>query len=279
MSKKSKIKTVVFEGVGEFLAASNTENIEKTSHREGNEDFYGTTTYGEALELAKRGWPEGVERLQALRAELEQVVDKAITAKAARLNWDVTGDFLDVGRYLGGEPEVFGSYVDDAEAHGQTRVVKLVANVSAIGSVKTESIFSAGAAVFAAVDILESLGHRVELWLGSGSEGNYGANAGKRLQVLTLIKEASQPFDADRVAFWLCSNASLRRLHFSLETDLGFAPDYSRTTPLELEEGAVVTPEVKWDDDTRAKRIERVIEVCKRCGVAFSQEEREAIVS
>lgn len=277
MSTKKPLQTVTFNSVGEFLAAAAANPLPtKSSHQTRDADFYGTATFAEASDLAIKGWPVGAKRLSSLRASLDRVVEKSIAAKSKALHWDLTGDFLDVGRFVTGEPEVFGEYRDESESHCQTRVIKLVANVSAMASVSASQIFSAGAAIFAAVDILESLGHRVELWLGSGSVCN---QTSKRLQVLVLVKDAGQQFDQDRFAFYLCNNASLRRLFFSVEEDLGFNPNNTRTGSLEVEPGDIVTPEVGRYDDTQAKRVSRVLEVCKSVGVEFSKEELEEITA
>lgn len=272
------IKTVTYESVGKFVEAAcvNAGDLSKCSQTIGESGFHGTETFAEAVEQSKKGWPEGVERLSKVRATLDHLVAKTIAVKGKNLRWDVTGDFLDVGRYLAGEPECNGEFRDEDEGQLQTRVVRLVANVSAMGGVNSASIFSAGAALYAAVDILESLGHRVELWLGSGSEHNSNS---KRLQVYVLIKDASQQFDPDRLAFFLCSNASLRRLFFSVEEDLGFSPNNSSTTPLVADEDMIVTPEVNQWDDTQAKRIERVLKVCESAGVRFSKDELAEITT
>jgi hypothetical protein len=273
---KNPIKTVTYESVGKFVEAAcvNAGVSSKCSQTIGESGFHGTETFAEAVEQSKKGWPAGVAKLSKVRATLDHLVEKAIAVKGKNLRWDVTGDFLDVGRYLAGEPECNGEFRDEDEGQLQTRVVRLVANVSAMGGVNSKSIFSAGAALYAAVDILESLGHRVELWLGSGSERD-----SKRLQVYVLIKDASQQFDPDRLAFFLCSNASLRRLFFSVEEDLGFPPNGTSTTPLVADKDMVVTPEVNQWDDTDAKRIERVLKVCESAGVRFSQDELAEITA
>lgn len=277
MSNKKPLKTVTYNSVGEFLAAaSKNPDPFKCSHQTRDSDFAGTTTYAEAESLAIKGWPQGAARLASLRGSLDRLVERSIAVKSKSLHWDLTGDFLDVGRVLTGEPESFGEYRDDSQSHCQTRVIKLVANVSAMASVGSSQIFSAGAAIFAAVDILESLGHRVELWLGSGSVCNQTSN---RLQVLVRVKEACQQFDQDRFAFYLCNNASLRRFFFSVEEDYGFNPNSTRTGPLKLEEGDIVTPEVGAYDDTQQKRIERVLQVCKSVGVEFTKEELQEITA
>ena len=275
---RPKIKTVVYNSVSDFVTAACQQkgDLSKPSQHDRDPSFSGTATFDEAVELTKKGWPEGVRRLADIRASLEHLVEKAVAVKGRHLRWDVTGDFLDVGRLLSGEPECLGEFRDENDGQLQTRVVRLVANVSAMGQVSTESIFSAGASLYAAVDILESLGHRVELWIGSGSEHN---SSGKRLQVYVLLKEASQQFDADRLAFFLCSNASLRRMFFSVEEDLGFDPNLSSTTPLVADADMIVTPEVKSSDDSQQKRIERVIKVCQSAGIAFTEQELEEITA
>lgn len=275
------IKTVTYDSVGDFLAAADSppeKSHSKVSHIVGQANFHGTDTFREAMSLAAKGWPEGVERLSGLRASLDRVVEKTIDAKTQSLHWDVTGNFLDVGRHLSGEPEAFGEYGDpDSNCQFKSRVIKLVANMSAIGGVCSESIFSAGAAIYAAIDIIETLGHRVELWLGSGS--NPRSSLKENLQILVLLKEASQPIDPGRLAFYLCHNASLRRLFFSVEEDLGYSPSFTTTCPLKLDDDSIVTSEVRYDDDTQEKRIERVLEVCKSVGITFTQEELSEITA
>lgn len=276
--KKGDTKTVIFESVGDFLvaAAANKNDASKCSQTVGDSRFYGTETFDEAVELARKGWPEGLRRLLELRATLDHIVQKSIAAKTSQVHWDTAGDFLDIGRYMTGDPECIGEFREDGDGQLQAKVVRLVANVSAMGGVESESIFSAGASLFAAVDIIESLGHRVELWLGSGSEHN---SNDRKLQVFVLVKEACQNLDADRLAFFMCSNASLRRLFFSVEEDLGFDPGVSSTTPLQCEEGMVVSPEVQAKDCTQEKRVERVIQVCESVGIRFTEQELESITS
>jgi hypothetical protein len=272
----SKAKTVVFESVGEFLADACQGN-HPDSHKEGDKSFSGTNTFAEAVALAEKGWPKGRERLEALRADLESTVRKAVEAKAATQHYDVVGDYIDVGRVLEGEPECCGTYLDAEEGHAKSKVVKLVANVSALGHVNQRQIFSLGAAIYAAIDLIESLGTRVELWLGSGSHRRHGD--GKRLNVQDKIKDAAQPFEGDRLAFYLCNAASLRRLFFSVECQRGFAPSNTGTTHLDVEDDTVVTAEARPDDDTQARRIARVLETCEACGVRFSQEELAQITA
>jgi len=148
-----KAKTIVFESVGDFLADA-CKGDHPDSHKRGDEDFHGTKTFKEAVALAKQGWPEGRERLESLRAELEATIRKAIEAKAATQVFDVVGDYIDVGRVLEGEPECCGSYLDDEGGHAKSRVVKIVANVSALGNVEQRQIFSLGAAIYAAIDLI-----------------------------------------------------------------------------------------------------------------------------
>jgi len=274
----SRIKTVQYDSVAEFIAAASANpDPTKPSHQYRSADFSGTETFDEALTLATRGWPEGSRRLSQLRASLDRIVEKAVTAKSKSLHWDLTGDFLDVGRYMTGEPEAWGEYRDESESHCQTRVIKLIANVSAMATVESSSIFSAGAAIFAAVDLLETLGHRVELWLGSGSTCN---QTSKRLQVLVKVKDAGQPFDQDRFAFFLCNNASLRRLFFSVEQDLGFNPNTTRTGDIVPPDGdGIVTPEVDRGISSQKQRADFVIKVCKSVGIEFSQHELQEITA
>ena len=268
--------TATFENVNDFLAAA-TAAKDPDGHKtaRGSEvEFYGTRTFRQAAELAVTGWPEGRERLERLRAELDSRLQQAIAAKAASQEFAVTGDYVDVGRVLSGEPESFGVTVDAEGGRVNTKVVKIVANVSALGAVGEKQIFSVGASIYAAIDLIEALGSRVELWLGSGASGGLGTS-----NVFVKIKDASQPFEADRLAFYLCHPSSLRRLFFSIEGVAGYPASGTSTASLCVEEDTIVTQEARPEDNTAARRIARAIKVCEECGIRFSEEELAEIVS
>jgi len=151
--------------------------------------------------------------------------------------------------------------------HGEStsgRIVRIVANVAASGSVSAESLFVRGAVVFATIDILESLGHRVELTVARGTK----APNGSVFQVFVLVKSADQPLDADRLAFCLCHPSFLRRLTWSVSEQHGFIPNVTHPCPVEAPEGSILTHEaLRGADFTEAQLEAEVAALCGECGV------------
>lgn len=120
--------------------------------------FTRTRSLEEALALAKNGWPEGIRRIEEMSARLSEEIIK--TLHVPEVTYDVTGDMLDVGRFVRGEPEDFMS-LTPAEIEQEPRILHLVANICTSSSVSPETLTRKGAAVVALVDALERHGKRV----------------------------------------------------------------------------------------------------------------------
>jgi hypothetical protein len=235
----------------------------------GRDSHFGTHTFEQAVELAHVGWPEGAARVAEIRASLDKYVEASKVAACQQFAWDVVGDFVDVGRVLFGEPEACGSYNEyETGRFGSQRVVRLYANLGVSAGVKAEAIFARGAVVLAAVDVLESLGLRVELWAGKATSRVSGGEAQHQVEV--LVKAASQPVDVDRLAFALCHNASLRRLCWSHQERFGFLPNHCYPAALVVDEGCVATSEARRDGShTQEELAAEVAKLCEQCGVVI----------
>jgi hypothetical protein len=240
-----------------------------SSRTVGRVGFSGTSTFGEAVYLAQTGWAEGAARVAEIRASLDRCVEASKTAACQQFAWDVTGDFVDVGRVLSGEPEACGSYSEyEVGRFGSQRVVRLFVNLAVSAGVKAEAIFARGAVVLAAVDVLESLGLRVELWACKGTSRQSGAAVQHQVEV--LVKAANQPVDVDRLAFVFCHNASLRRLFWSHQERFGFLPGNCFPAALAVDEGCVATSEARrCGSHTPEELAAEVAKLCEQCGVVI----------
>lgn len=79
-----------------------------------------------------------------------------------RIDFDKQGDYLDIGKYLEGEPDCFGNM------HGgkfERKFASIVVNIAARCDVKQEEIAAKSAGVLRLIDFLESNGVRCELGL------------------------------------------------------------------------------------------------------------------
>lgn len=237
-----------------------------SSRDTGRDIHFGSPTFEAAVALAKTGWADGAARVAEIRATLDSHLQTAKSAAVQSFAWDVVGDFVDVGRALSGEPEAFGSTSDyEAGRCGSQRVVKLYANLGVSAAVKPDAIFARGAVVLAAVDLLESLGVRVELWAAKATIKRTG---GETHQVEVLVKAANQPVDVDRLAFILCSPACLRRLYWSHQERFGYFPTHCYPAPLDVDDGCVKTRECRrGTSHTVSELAAEVADICRECGV------------
>lgn len=271
------MKTLRFDSFEAFLDSAQivpSQQDSSSSRTSKNGDWAGTKTFGEAVELAKRGWAEGAAKALALRGSIDAAVREIVAARQAQYSWDVTGDSIDVGKYLTGEPECCITQTPDGDSVS-SKVVKLCANLAASGSVSVKSLYARGAVILSAIDILESLGHRVELWIAHASRGSKGI-----IQQFAMVKPASQPLEADRVAYCLCHAACLRRLAFSNMEQHGWLPNSTYPNAVQFDGDAVVTNEAyRGSDFSPEELLAEVAALCEKCGVSIPADEIAALVS
>jgi hypothetical protein len=277
-NKESKITMKkVFQSLAELINHNQAnrhklgDSSQRTKETKGFDQ--GTKTYDEAVAVAGTGWNKGAERVAKIRASLDAVVQRMTVANCAQMIYGVEGEWVDIGRIATGEPECCGSWHDQGEGASQ-KVVKIVANVAVSCGVSAETIFARGAATLAAVDLLESLGFRCEVWASKGCSGRVQS------EFHTLVKEASQPVELDRLAFCLCHPAMLRRLYFATMETFGINPGDCCPRPVTDEsEATIMLPELCSSERVSQKgMIEQILFICKAAGVSFDEAEIESMI-
>jgi hypothetical protein len=124
---------------------------------------------------------------------------------------DLSGDVVDVGTFLTGEPECMIAPVM-VPTPGTGRVVRIVVPTAVSASVSADTVRARGAAIVALVDVLARCGNRLEVWSWSGvSHGSRG-----RTSTAVLVQAADQPLDMGRIMFALAHPAWLRRIMFGV---------------------------------------------------------------
>lgn len=262
--------TRTFETLSDFLdyvIVPAPASVEGTSRDEG--DFYGPTGFDETVKLARTGWREGAEQSQAIRALVDEVVADTTRVRSTSYGYDVNGEFLDVGRYLSGEPECFGLTVPSGESTSSP-VVKIVVNLAASAAISTRSIFARGAAVLAAIDILEGSGRRVEVWVAKG--GYVRGRHKKYIDIRVCVKRADHPLDSDRLAFLLCHASCLRRLFFAAQERCGYSA--TKTNPHAVTDpDAIVTDHAVAGEDFSPEGLINYIDaICRQAGVTICRD-------
>lgn len=176
----------------------------RTSRRPLSPGYNLTANYGEALTLSREGWAEGRARVSEFLSQLSGILASKIRKQVCE--WDVSGDMVDIGRYVEGVPENMIRFEEiEDRAHG--RLLTLVVSMTTAAGIRTAEITRRGAAICALVDALEGTGFRVEIII-----GNFLALHTTRL----VAKRHGDPLDVDRLAFMLCHPDMQRRIQFSV---------------------------------------------------------------
>jgi hypothetical protein len=191
----------------------------------------GSESFDEARTLALEGWPEGRELVGHILSDVETQMD----VETQQIGWDVTGDFVDVGAYVTGQPENMMRFEPVPE---RARVARLLMNMSVSSGVTPETIRWRGATLLALIDKLEASGVRVELDMA------YCCTRGSQHQGTWLVnlKRAEEPVHLDLMAFHLTHPSSFRRIFFSfveqcskeVVNTFGFTSNGSYGTPASI---------------------------------------------
>ncbi len=195
-------------------AADNTTDLNpgrNESRNATNPSWYGTTNWQETMDLALRGWPEGLRKIKDQVNILERFMSPRQPRK--ELVYAVQGPgILDFNRYQQGRPDSWVVREDVDVQDGQsTVIVPLVFNLSTSSGVSPETMFRRGATICALIDILEHSRTRVEVMAVEHADYGRGTYTWK-----VILKKAQDHLDMDRMAFALCNASVLRRLMFSL---------------------------------------------------------------
>lgn len=241
-----KAQVLRFKSFAEYIHAAETrEKVPGTcnSSHDGDAYFTGTNSWADAVKLARDGWPQGTERVNAISRRLEAKVLHRIVREDTR--YDVEGMGFDVARYLDGEPEHWVQPEESTFAVEGQRHVKIEVSMMCSGGISADIIMRRGAAIAALVELLEYSGQRVELWLTSANAGHNG-HLGNPVHVTHIrVKAYDQPLDPARVAFALVHPSTFRRFMFALQE--GARPDLAKRS-LGVSGYGCVTNAVKEDD-------------------------------
>ncbi len=97
-------------------AADHIARFRQSSRKEGDSYWSGTATFGEAKDLALRGWAEGVAKVRPLaEAIFAHVADKVFVRQP---DYSYAGGAVNVGRIRGGPSEGI-QHLDERTADGR----------------------------------------------------------------------------------------------------------------------------------------------------------------
>lgn len=178
-------------------------NEEITSRRKShtNDDIFSGCSWDKAIEYMRYGWEEGTTNLSTFpvpnSSSMQYVSD-----------YDVSGDSIDVARYLEGIPECFTSHTVQP-----VRVVRIGVGCAFPASMRSEALVCVGQVACSLADSIEKSGDRAEIVGVINIKDTYKSNG--PLNVSILLKSPNAPLDIERLAFATGHSAFLRRIIFA----------------------------------------------------------------
>lgn len=172
-------------------------------------DWAGSASFPAALDMARRGWPEGLARMDKTRAAIQ--IPQGLESLTPSPVMADEGDEILVDRYLDGESDHFLSFPQVMTPRAG-RIALVTVNIGGNNTISAETYFRRGAAALAVIDALEAAGIRCEVQICQRSH----LNKTRLCQWFATIKHPEDPLELDRMAFFLASAAVQRRFSFRL---------------------------------------------------------------
>lgn len=160
-------------------------------------EWYGTKSLDEAMDLFKDN------RQKLLPKGFQQKYIKNVGAAGTDVEYNATGDYLDIGRYMSGEPEVFGTNIN-GDLTG--KVVRVYINASVSASYDSEDVMLGAEKLAEVINALYISGAKVSTTFMSAEETQW---------IEVKLNDFSDPLNpVDLVA--VASPSFIRRLCFAV---------------------------------------------------------------
>lgn len=208
-----KHQTITFDSLDALIRASQEPSTwSRRDSREGEFHFTGTRSHADACNLAQHGWAEGLQKMQVNLASVQ--ASNTATGPAPAYLLDVAGAYPHAAIAASGDAFCM---MAPTPVSDRARPILRVATSTALGAMfEASEVFNYGAALVAIIDALEGNGFSVELQSIRCNVSVGGGTGNERLTITTLLKQAGEPLDLERLAFCLGNASFNRRIHFGV---------------------------------------------------------------
>lgn len=183
-------------------------------HSESNEakkDWDNNTNYSQACKLAIEGYKEHASTIQTF-----STFQKTSKKRKFRRCYDVAGNDVSIDRYLTSIPECMIAHKRTGKEQTKKvsgKIIKILVNISASCSIKSETIISRGKFIFALCEQLKN-NHNKAIQLDIGLFLH--KNEAHKTYITATIKNSFELLNPSLLAFYLIHPACLRRIGFRL---------------------------------------------------------------
>lgn len=175
--------------------------IAKNHSHDIMDDNFCKQTWDEAMYSAEFGEAERVEMFSSLLEKITSMMDSEMPV----LTHDVSGEILDVGAFVSGEPECFMRKLN----RPAPKCVSITVDMSFVYHTHQDHIINRAVAIMALIDELQFAGHAVDFHVQFKTQGL------EKSPLVVDMEIPCRPVDINTVAF-VCSPAFLRRFGFSI---------------------------------------------------------------
>jgi hypothetical protein len=185
--------------------------------------FYGTENFDQAMNMARYGWTEKLDKIRKLETEIPQIYK---TVPIPETKFSVAGNSVDVGRYLMGVPDCMrqtrrriSEYTDITHKY-----VKIVVNVAVSWTLGEDDIFNRGKNIATVINALESNNIHTKLILMNQvykdeteeqKKSKCQSSDAPRYTTFIILKDYKDNFYLEKLMFPLAHRSFLRRLVFA----------------------------------------------------------------
>lgn len=222
--KAKKIVTLTFDSALEAHQWGTAENggdgleyrrwLASQERGKAGDSWSGVESFQDSVELAANGWESGTSAILGMVKQIEARDDVAQHG----YDWDVTGDFFDVGEVIQGTPECWLTPAFEPVP----RVISICVNITHSDSVTSDQIKNRGAALLALIDrIQDTQGIIVDLILHSSFGcANIAGMVGYGT-INMMFPVGTSPLPMQEVSFMLAHPAMFRRGCFAVAERVG----------------------------------------------------------
>jgi hypothetical protein len=200
------------------------EYINDTPLRNYSRDYSGggfcRYTWDETVEALLYGWPQGAKSV----LDISEVITKQLgeTEESYAIEYDVTGEYIDMGRYVIGEPECCASAIRDNRLKP---VVNITVNLCVVSYTPQEVIERRGGVIMSLIGQLRKH-HIVNVYIYEYATGFHSPAHPRHASFFVGFgMNTANDYSRDLLAFYLAHPGALRRICFSIEEKMFKAPN------------------------------------------------------